>query len=65
MRFDDRPRTAWVRLIKLRLIKGGLHRFQCYHKRTLPTDFFKRSSEANLTQVDLKQRGSGQTAASL
>src|SRR6266487_284612 len=59
MRFDDRPRPAWVRLIKLRLIKRGLHRFQYYHKRTLPTDFFKRSSEASLTQVDLKQRGSG------
>jgi hypothetical protein len=30
MRFDDRPRPARVRLIKLRLIKSGLHRFSNY-----------------------------------
>jgi len=26
MRFDDRSRTAWMRLIKLGLVEEGLHR---------------------------------------
>jgi hypothetical protein len=30
VRLDDRPRPARVRLIKLRLIKSGLHRFLNY-----------------------------------
>src|SRR5207249_6189500 len=43
MRFYDRSRTAWMRLVEFRLMKCGLHRFQTTLQTNSPTRGFSSS----------------------
>src|SRR5256886_1246346 len=52
MRFYDRSRTAWMRLVEFRLIKRGLHRFNITINEPPNRLFSSRQSEARLTRIE-------------
>src|SRR5256886_12241364 len=52
MRYYDRSRTAWMRLVEFRLIKRGVHRFNISINEPPNRLFSSRQSEARLTRIE-------------